>query len=121
MVFLMLIYPRSVARYRPPLENFMELTGSGVLMLCHARNFCRRPNGFRRQLENVRYLATSHSLTVSSQDPDAIRRPSGENATAKTVLEWPASVCWRSPVLASHSLTVLSPDPDAIRRPSGEN
>jgi hypothetical protein len=60
-------------------------------------------------------------LMVLSRDPDAIRRPSSENATAWTQSEWPASVLSTSPVVASHTLMVLSEDPDAIRRPSGEN
>ena len=65
-------------------------------------------------------VAAFHSLTVSSSDPLATHRPSGENATEFTQPECPDSVRTTSPVAASHSLTVLSLDPLATHRPSGE-
>jgi hypothetical protein len=59
--------------------------------------------------------------TVLSDEPDAIRLPSGEKATDKTqpvcpVNGWPSG----APVSESQMRTVLSDEPDAIRLPSGE-
>ena len=65
-------------------------------------------------------MAESQSLTVLSP-ADATSLPSGENATARTTLEWPSSVCSGAPMAESQSLTVLSPDADATSLPSGEN
>jgi hypothetical protein len=50
----------------------------------------------------------SHSLTISSLDPDATVLPFSEKDTAETMLPCPTSVRAFSPVTASHSLTVLS-------------
>ncbi|KAE8334732.1 hypothetical protein BDV24DRAFT_145304 [Aspergillus arachidicola] len=65
-------------------------------------------------------VLVSHSLIVSSQEPEAIVCPSGEKATDRTGLEWPLNVCSSMPVLVSHSLIVLSSEPEAIVCPSGE-
>ena len=60
-------------------------------------------------------------LTVSSLLAEAMRRPSGLNATPYTVLVCPLSVSVSRPVTASQILTVPSPLPDASRLPSGLN
>ena len=65
-------------------------------------------------------VAASHSLIVSSHDPDATVLPFSEKVTALTEPSCPSSFCLSSPVAASHSLTVLSYDPDATVLPSGE-
>ena len=52
--------------------------------------------------------------------PEAMRLPSGLNATLITSSVWPVSgapIGW--PVAASHSRTVLSPLPEAMRVPVG--
>jgi hypothetical protein len=66
-------------------------------------------------------VVKSQSLTVISSDPDARVWPSGENATAQTIFEWPMSVQRVTPVVESQSLIILSSDPDARVSPSGEN
>lgn len=38
-------------------------------------------------------VAVSHSLTVSSSEPDASSWPSGGKATEQTQFEWPSRVC----------------------------
>src|SRR2546429_117211 len=63
----------------------------------------------------------SHTFTVWSSLPEAIRLPSGENATQSTKLVCPLSVRTSCPVWASHTFTVWSPLPEAIRFPSSEN
>ena len=65
--------------------------------------------------------AESQSLTVLSRDPDATNLPSGENAMAETLCEWPLSILRAVPVAGSQSLTILSLDADATNLPSGEN
>ena len=57
-----------------------------------------------------------------SQLPEAMRLPSGLNATLNTPPVWPVSG-WPTgwPVSASHNRTVLSSLPEAIRVPSGLN
>ena len=47
---------------------------------------------FASRAPTTQVALASHSFTVSSLDPDAICRPSGENATASTQRECPASV-----------------------------
>ena len=67
-------------------------------------------------------MSASHTRTVLSALPEAIRCPSGLNATLNTVPVWPVSgapMGW--PVSASHSRTVLSAPPEASRCPSGLN
>src|SRR5205823_367806 len=62
-----------------------------------------------------------HSRTVSSPEPEAMSRPSGEKATAVTDQpEWPLRTRRSAPVAASHSRTVSSSEPEAMSRPSGE-
>ncbi len=56
-----------------------------------------------------------------SYDPEAIRDPSGLNATEQTMSSCPRRTTSWSPLEASHSRTVLSYDPEAIRDPSGLN
>jgi hypothetical protein len=63
----------------------------------------------------------SHSLIVSSPEPEARSRPSGLNATDKTYQVWPLRVRTSLPVATSHSLIVLSSEPEANSRPSGLN
>lgn len=53
---------------------------------------------------------TSHTLMVSSTDPDAIRRAFGENATAQTQVECPASVWVRDIQSCSRHLAELVGD-----------
>ena len=72
-------------------------------------------------MRSRRPLAASQSLIVLSPLPDAMRAPSGENATDITASEWPSKVRSRRPLAASQSLIVLSSLPDAMRAPSGEN
>src|SRR4051812_29714199 len=86
----------------------------------YVRNFRYLPTTLPKALETFSDLATFHSLTVLSSEPDAIHWPSGEKATALTQREWPRSVFSRPPVVASHNLTVQSREPDAIHWPSGE-
>ena len=81
-------------------------------------------------------VATSHTLSVWSCDPDTTRRPSGNTATLetydkdrssqkysgtpqRTLPECPSSVATHLPVATSHTLSVLSPA-DTTRRPSGK-
>ena len=66
-------------------------------------------------------VATSHSLTILSNDPEASIEPSGENATELTI-----AVCFSVAIFClvttSHSLTVLSSaPPEASVEPLGEN
>ena len=67
-------------------------------------------------------VAASHSRTVLSPPPEAMRWPSGLNATLDTAFWWPV-IGWPTgwPVAASHTRTVLSKLPEAIRLPSGLN
>ena len=44
-------------------------------------------------------------MTAPSDDPDATRLPSGENATELTQSEWPFNVLSCAPVSASQSMT----------------
>ena len=62
----------------------------------------------------------SHVRTVSSQEPEAIKAPSGEKATDNTPLVCPFMTLIAFPDLASHVRTVQSVEPDAIIEPSGE-
>ena len=67
-------------------------------------------------------MSASHTRTVLSPLPEAMRLPSGLNATLDTapvcpVSGWPTG--W--PVAASQTRTVLSSLPEAIRLPSGLN
>jgi hypothetical protein len=55
-----------------------------------------------------------------SPEADASILPSGEKATALTLLEWPFSLCCIAPDSASHNLTVSSYEADASVLPSGE-
>ena len=66
-------------------------------------------------------LSASHSLMVLSLLRDAIRFPSGLNATLRIEPVCPLSVASWAPLAASHNLMVLSAHPDAIRFPSGLN
>jgi hypothetical protein len=59
-------------------------------------------------------------MQILLSELDAICLPSGENATALTLSEWPVSVFRCLPVAASHTRTVLLLEPDAICLPSGE-
>lgn len=77
--------------------------------------------GNREQgLQHIRTAAASHSLIVSSNDPEAICVPSGEKATLLTLSSCPRRVAISSRVASSHSLIVLSLDPEASCVPSGE-
>ena len=58
-------------------------------------------------------VATSQSLMVVSDDPEASVFESWENATEWTELLCPVSVAVQAPVATSQSLTVLLYDPDA--------
>jgi hypothetical protein len=62
-----------------------------------------------------------HSRTVSSAPPEAMRVPSGENATLKTLPSWPLKGVAASLPSSVHSRTVPSSPPEAMRVPSGEN
>src|SRR5689334_22576749 len=83
-------------------------------------------------------VATSHTCTVLSDDPDAIYLPSGDQATELTAVgtvpknanldctkpEWPSYMIMRLPVATSDTCT-LPPydpydDPEAILLPSGD-
>ena len=67
-------------------------------------------------------VATFHSLTVPSPEPDARVLLLGENATEVTKSVCPVSVAIVCLATTSHSVTVLSPAPaDARVVPSGEN
>jgi hypothetical protein len=50
-------------------------------------------------------ITESQSLSILSSDADATSLPSGENATVRTVSEWPSSVRRTAPVAESQSLT----------------
>jgi len=63
----------------------------------------------------------SHSLIVSSSDPEARVSPFGLNATELTLEPCPTSVWRTSPLATSHSLIVLSSDPEARVPPFGLN
>ena len=87
-------------------------------------------------------VATSHTLSVLSLDPDTTRRPSGNTATPqtydeaissqkyykkrtpqRTLSECPSSVATHShhlTFLTCHTLSVSSSDAETMRRPSGE-
>ena len=64
-------------------------------------------------------LATSHSLIVSSSDPEARSFPSAEKATERTDPLWPERVRMRDPLATSHS-SMSSYDPEARSFPSAE-
>ena len=64
-------------------------------------------------------VATSHTLSVWSRDPETTRRPSANTATPWALSECPSNVARHSPVSMSHTLSVLSHDADTTRRPSG--
>ena len=66
-------------------------------------------------------VPTSHRRTVSSKEPEAMRLPSGENDTLKTLPPWPWSMRRSAPVPTSHRRTVSSSEPEASVFPSGEN
>ena len=61
-----------------------------------------------------------HNFAVLSDDPEASKAPSGENAIEFTQFVWPLSVVINSPVVLFQSLTVVSELPLAMRVPSGE-
>src|SRR5262245_22632524 len=63
----------------------------------------------------------SHTFTVPSPPAEAIRWPSGLNATLAMGLVCPSRARDPCPDRASHTLTVLSPPAEAIRWPSGLN
>ena len=63
----------------------------------------------------------SQTLTVPSTLAEAMRVPSGLNATPKTQLACPLSVSTSSPVAASQTFTDLSSLAEAMREPSGLN
>jgi hypothetical protein len=65
-------------------------------------------------------VATSQSLIVRSQDPEARTFPSGEKATEWTIPVCPRRVRSSFPVATSQSLIVWSSDPEARIFPSGE-
>jgi hypothetical protein len=65
-------------------------------------------------------LATFHTRTSPSLDPDASLLPSGEKATLWTENKWPVSISSAFPVPMSHILMVPSEVPDASLLPSGE-
>ena len=60
------------------------------------------------------------TLIVSSCEPEAICRPSGEKATDVTTSLWPSSVTKHSPLSVSQILKVVSYKPEAICRLTGE-
>ncbi len=68
-------------------------------------------------------VAASHTVIVPfSPPPEAMRVPSGLNATPVTPTEYPGSVRVPWPLAASHSLTVPSPGlVEAMRVLSGLN
>ena len=66
-------------------------------------------------------VATSHTLTIPSQAPEARIVPSGENATETTSSACPLKVAIFSFVATSHSFTSPPPSPEARIVPSGEN
>ncbi len=66
-------------------------------------------------------LETSQSLIVLSCPDDAIRVPSGLNATESARPSCPCKTASSSQLSVSQSRTVLSNDADAIRDPSGLN
>src|SRR5262245_18433162 len=68
-----------------------------------------------------RSLSTLQILMVSSLEPEASRRPSGDHATDHTESAWSLNVCVVWDVTASQTLTVLSLEPDASRRLSGDH
>src|SRR5262245_14743860 len=65
-------------------------------------------------------LVTSQSRTVQSSDAEATSLLFGENATVRTILEWPLSIV-QDPVVASQSPTLQSSDADATSLPCSEN
>ncbi len=69
-----------------------------------------------------RPVAVSHNRTVLSTLPEAMRVPSGLNATlSHRVVVAAIGSPIGCPVAASHNRTVLSAPPEAIRVPSGLN
>ena len=66
-------------------------------------------------------MSAFHNRMVWSSLAEAIRCPSGLNATLFTGLVWPVSVLRGWPVSAFHSRTVWSALAEAIRCPSGLN
>ena len=54
------------------------------------------------------WVAASHTFTVLSLLPEAMRLPSAENATLLTLSVWPLRVRTSCPVATSHTFTVLS-------------
>src|SRR5207248_11797004 len=89
---------------------------SGLQATARTRSVC--PVSVWRKLP----LATSHSLTVSSQLPLANCVPSGAKASPNTQLVCPLSVCTPVPGCppeSSHSRIWVSKPPLASRRPSG--
>src|SRR5262245_52433365 len=63
----------------------------------------------------------SHTFTVPSSLAEAMRLPSGLNATLSTQPVCPLRVSASNPIRASHTFTVLSSLPDTMRVPSAEN
>src|SRR5260370_15891870 len=62
-------------------------------------------------------LATSHTRTVLSSDPDASRLPSGDHDTLQTPPACPSSRAVSRPPATSHKRTASSSDPDASPLP----
>src|ERR1044071_278457 len=62
-----------------------------------------------------------HSLTLPSQLPLAMVRPSGEKPTAQTTSLWPLKLARSRPLSTSHSRTVWSVPPVTRVSPSGAN
>lgn len=62
---------------------------------------------------------TSHSQTVSSQEPDASSRSSNDKATDRTELVWPSRVCYSTPVSVFCRRMVLSYEQETSTWPLG--
>jgi hypothetical protein len=66
-------------------------------------------------------VCASHTFTRPSPLPEAMRLPSGLNATLVTEPMCPLRVRVSCPVCASHTFTRPSPLPEAMRLPSELN
>ena len=94
---------------QPTLAN-----GAGVYPLFDAPG-----PGLSVRAVSLRAVATSQSVTLVSEEPDASVVPSGLKLTLHTAPVSPVRVCSFRPVAACHTITVSSREPEASMSPSG--
>src|ERR1700736_1181514 len=75
----------------------------------------------RRHFTRRHWFAADQKNNSPFEDPEAIQRPFGEDATVYTKPVCASNRRISFPVCTSQSRTVLSAPPEAIRRLSGEN